>query len=122
MEYRAWQLRFLQWLDTQPSGVLINLCGGPWGKTTLAKMNQDANVSYYHSFKQLSQIQDDLQNGKKVVFTSILRLSIMNHLDKDEQDSQENFQKLKNLPMETYEIEAQEDTNNYLKFANEYEL
>jgi len=120
MEYRPWQLRFLQWLDTQPSGSLINLCGGPWGKTYLAKINQDANVSYYHSFKQLSQIQDDLQNAKKVVFISILRLSIMNHLDKDEQDLQENFQKLKNLPMETYEIEAQEDTNNYLKMANEY--
>ena len=110
MEYRPWQLRFLTYLDSQPSGVLINLCGGPLGKTTLAKMNQDENVSYYHSFKQLPQIQDDLQNGKKVVFVSILRLSIMNHLDKDEQDSQENFQILKNLPMETYEIEAQEDT------------
>jgi hypothetical protein len=68
MEYRPWQLRFIQWLDTQPSGTFVNLCGGPWGKTTLANMNQDPKVSYYHSLHQLSQLEEDLQNGKKVAF------------------------------------------------------
>ena len=90
MEYRPWQLRFLQWLDTQPSGSLINLCGGPWGKTYLARMNQDSNVTYYHSVNQLAQIQEDLRYGKKVVFVSVSRLS-------DEKD-------FADLAMETYEI------------------
>lgn len=70
MEYRTWQLRFLKYLDSQPSGAFINLCGGPWGKTFLAKMNQDANVSYYHCLSQLPSIQRDLQSGKKIVFVS----------------------------------------------------
>jgi len=114
MEYRAWQLRFLKWLDTQPSGLLINLCGGPWGKTTLAKMNQDPHISYYHSFKQLPQIQEDLEKGKKVVFVSVFRLSLINYLDKDEKDLQEeNFQTIKSLLRKTYEIETKEDTKDY---------
>jgi hypothetical protein len=109
MEYRAWQLRFLQWLDTQASGSLINLCGGPWGKTYLAKINQDPNISYYHSANQLTQIQEDLQNGKKVVLMSVGRVQ---EVEKDFAD----------LAVETYEIEAKEDTNDYLKMANEYEF
>jgi len=104
MEYRPWQLRFIQWLDTQPSGTFVNLCGGPWGKTTLANMNQDPKVSYYHSFQQLSQLEEDLQNGKKAVFISNLRCSLMNDPDNT----------LKNLSMETYELGEKE-----IKFANE---
>jgi dTDP-D-glucose 4,6-dehydratase len=70
--------------------------------------------SYYHSFKQLPQIQEDLEKGKKVVFVSVFRLSLINYLDKDEKDLQENFQNLKSLLRETYEIEAKEDSKEYL--------
>jgi hypothetical protein len=83
MEYRPWQSRFLQWLDTQPSGSVVNLCGGPWGKTFLSKMNQDPHVSYYHSVEQMPP---PLQNGKKVVVISI--------------------EPLKDTSMTMYEIEA----------------
>jgi len=119
MEYRLWQLRFIQWLDTQPSGTFVNLCGGPWGKTTLANMNDDPMISYYHSLHQLSQLQEDLQNGKKAVFVSICPLSVMNLDD----DSEDNFQilNLKNLSMKTYELEEKEGTIDYLTFADEYE-
>jgi len=67
-------------------------------------MNQDPKVSYYHSFQQLDQLQEDLQNGKKAVFISNLRCSLMNDPDNT----------LKNLSMETYELEEKE-----IKFANE---
>lgn len=87
MEYRPWQLRFLEWLGTRSTGSLVNLCGGPWGKTTLAKMNQDSTISYYSSLEQWDQIQADLEKDKKVVLVSILPLSV------------------ENLSIETYEID-----------------
>ena len=87
MEYRPWQLRFLEWLGTRPTGSLVNLCGGPWGKTTLAKMNQDSTISYYSSLEQWDQIQADLEKDKKVVLVSILPRSV------------------ENLSIDTYEID-----------------
>jgi len=78
MEYLDWQTlqlkKFLQWLDLQPFGSIINLYGGCWGASSLANMNKDSNVSYYDSFKELLKIQEDLQEGKKVVLLSIERL------------------------------------------------
>jgi len=71
MEYRPWQLRFLEWLDRQPFGSVVNLCGGPWGKTCLAKMNQDPHVLYYHSVEEMPPPP---HNGEKMVVISIAPL------------------------------------------------
>jgi len=36
MQWRPWQAQFLQWISTQPREGIINLYGGPHGKTFLS--------------------------------------------------------------------------------------
>jgi hypothetical protein len=80
---RPWQHEFMAWFAQQPCSKIVNLCGGPWGKTWLAVhlRAQYPSLVVAHCTEEAADAEEflcdfvkvrDVQAlGKKVVIISI---------------------------------------------------
>jgi hypothetical protein len=92
IQYRDWQLRFLQYLDEKPLGSIINLCGGSWGKSWLQHVNTNPNLLYFNE----SFGSNPMDPGKKVIIISLSKIPNVNY-DYYEIEEHENYDDLVNL-------------------------
>lgn len=102
IQYRDWQLRFLQYVDQQPPGSIINLCGGSWGKSWLKNVNTNPNLLYFNeSFESY-----EMEPGKKVIIISLFKIPNVNYNYYDIEEY-ENYDDLVNMyPLSTQFIDA----------------
>ena len=82
-DLRPWQKDFMTWLVHQPSFKIVNLCGGPWGKSWLAVYlrAQSPSCAVYHFTEEAADLDEFLRDfvkvrdvqasGKKVIVVSV---------------------------------------------------